>query len=420
MAHYDYILAGGGAAGLSLAYHMVQGGLEDKSILIIDPAEKTQNDRTWCFWVDRPLLLDPIVAHRWRSIGFFGPHRSHRFDLAPYEYRMIRGIDFYRYVLKDLQARTTVSFLPCRVERIEQDATDHTAPVRVITDDGSVVTGDWVFNSVFIPRDFRVDQERYYFLKQHFVGWKIRTERPVFDPQMATMFDLRLPQEGAFRFMYLLPESPRESLLEYTLFSSRILPREEYETAIRDYIRNYLGDVPYTILETEEGIIPMTDQPFRRREGPRVMNIGTRGGRVKASTGFAFLRTQVDCERIVRSLRERGTPFHGITPAPRYGMFDAMLLDVLDRAGDRARDIFVDLFEKNPLPRLWRFLDEEAGVGENIRLMASVPWWPFIAAWFRVKTRRLVGRMRGMREATSGTEDVGGPMSGAGPRDTRS
>jgi lycopene beta-cyclase len=398
MEHFDYIMAGGGAAGLSLTYHMMHGGLEDKRILLIDPQEKKDNDRTWCFWIDRPMLFDPVVARRWRFLRFEGPRRSHRFPLTPYEYRMIRGIDFYRFVLADLEQRPNVTFLRRRVERIEdgtmkgrsgesrESSPDDSA--RVHTDDGQVYSADFVFNSLFLAREFKVDEERYYFLKQHFVGWTIRTEEPVFDQEAATFFDLRVAQNGAFRFMYLLPSSPTESLVEYTLFSSRLLPREEYEQAIEQYVRDYLGDVSYTIVEREDGIIPMTDQPFPRRGGMRVMNIGTIGGRVKASTGFAFLRTQIDSERIVTSLKKNNTPFHGQRPPGRYATFDAMLLSVLDTAGDGGRDVFIRLFEGNPLVRILRFLDEEGTLGENIKLMATVPWGTFIAAWFRVKLRR--------------------------------
>lgn len=388
MAHYDYIIVGGGAAGLSLAYHLMHGGVHEKTLLIIDPVEKTMNDRTWCFWIDRPMLFDPIVTHRWRHFWFHGPDRSHRIDLAPYDYRMIRGIDFYRFVLTDLESRANVTFLRENVERIEDGRYSTGEPALVYSDGGNTNTADFVFNSIFLPRDFRVDVNRYFFLKQHFAGWTIRTREPVFDPGAATFFDLRVEQKGAFRFMYLLPTSPTESLVEYTLFSSRILPPDEYQDAIRAYIKKYLGDVEYTILEQEEGIIPMTDQPFPRRDGERILNTGTRGGRVKASTGFAFYRMQQDNERIVNSIRSEGHPFHTHHPPRRYATFDAMLLSVLDQAGEDGRDIFVGLFERNPVTRVLRFLDEEGTLWENITLMASVPWWTFIRAWFRVKWRR--------------------------------
>ena len=56
--HYNFILAGGGAAGLSLAVQLASSPLKDQSILIIDRDRKQANDRTWCFWARTPTLLD--------------------------------------------------------------------------------------------------------------------------------------------------------------------------------------------------------------------------------------------------------------------------------------------------------------------------------------------------------------------------
>ncbi|MEX2442229.1 MAG: lycopene cyclase family protein [Alkalispirochaeta sp.] len=390
MERYDYILAGGGAAGLSLAFRMVQEGLDGKRILIIDLARKSSNDHTWCFWSDQEELLDPIVAHRWSHIWFHGPDRSHRWALNPYEYRMIRGSDFYEYTQSDLSARDNVTFVRARVTSIADGDIQAGTPARVTVEDGRTFEADWVFDSLFFPQEFQVDTERFHFLKQHFVGWTVRTAKPVFDPDAATMFDLRVPCYGDFRFMYLLPVSPTESLVEYTLFSSRLLQREEYESELREYMARVYPDVQYEVVETEDGVIPMTEQPFPRRGGQRIMYTGTKGGRVKASTGFAFHRTQEDSTRIVRSLVATGSPFHGERPPRRYRTFDAMLLSIMDRRGEyAAQRVFVDLFEKNPLPRLWRFLDEYGTPADNIALMSTVPWMPFIAAWFRVKARAL-------------------------------
>lgn len=382
---YDYILAGGGAAGLSLAYHMMHTGLHDKTIAIVDMEEKSKNDRTWCFWIDRPLLFDPVVHRRWRHIWFHGPERSHRLAMHPYEYRMIRGEDFYRYTRSDLSQRRNVTFLRDRVSSME-DGKEHAT---VHLESGRVLSGSYVFDSLFLPRDFAVDENRYRFLKQHFVGWTVETDEPVFDPDAATMFDLRLDQDGAFRFMYILPFSETKALVEYTFFSPTLLGRDSYEAGIREYLEERLGVSSYRIVEAEDGIIPMTDQPFPRRGGERILRIGTKGGRVKASTGFAFLRTQRDSERIVQSLISEGHPFSIPRPPRRYATYDAMLLSILDRLPDRGRAIFVDLFEKNPLTRVFRFLDEEDGLWENVKLMASVPWLTFIAAWFDVRFRRL-------------------------------
>ena len=49
--HYDFIIAGAGAAGLSLLMRLMAAGIQQQtSILLIDKAPKQHNDRTWCFW----------------------------------------------------------------------------------------------------------------------------------------------------------------------------------------------------------------------------------------------------------------------------------------------------------------------------------------------------------------------------------
>jgi lycopene beta-cyclase len=53
MKPYDVIIAGGGAAGLSLAYHLVRSPLRDCSILIVEKEAKDQNDPHMVL-LDRP------------------------------------------------------------------------------------------------------------------------------------------------------------------------------------------------------------------------------------------------------------------------------------------------------------------------------------------------------------------------------
>ena len=76
---YDYIIAGTGCAGLSLAVHMIQSGrFGNKKILLVDRDEKQKNDRTWCFWETEPGLFDSIVYKRWVSAWFYGQEFSRK------------------------------------------------------------------------------------------------------------------------------------------------------------------------------------------------------------------------------------------------------------------------------------------------------------------------------------------------------
>ena len=100
MKRYDYIMAGGGLAGLSLAYYMNQSVLRNKRILIIDKDEKKKNDRTWCFWEKEGQgTFDPIVFRAWQQVYFYGNDGFEKtLDLGQYTYKWIRGLDFYTFV----------------------------------------------------------------------------------------------------------------------------------------------------------------------------------------------------------------------------------------------------------------------------------------------------------------------------------
>ena len=85
-----------GCAGLSLAIHMLESGrFADKKILLLDKEEKNRNDRTWCFWETSPGLFESIVHQRWDQAWIHGRGLSHLLALKPYQYKLIRGIDFF-------------------------------------------------------------------------------------------------------------------------------------------------------------------------------------------------------------------------------------------------------------------------------------------------------------------------------------
>lgn len=144
--HYDFIIAGGGAAGLSLACHLIRSPLHDRSILILDRDAKDRNDRTWSFWTNQPTLFDGIVYRSWGQLQVVGENFDKIIGLHDYRYQMIRGIDFYRSARQELSAQPNVTFLQGVVEHIE-DGSDN-AHVLV---DGQMFSGSWVFDSRLKP-----------------------------------------------------------------------------------------------------------------------------------------------------------------------------------------------------------------------------------------------------------------------------
>jgi lycopene beta-cyclase len=134
----------------------------------------------------------------------------------------------------------------------------------------------------------------------------------------------------------------------------------------------------------------MTDHPFPRRLGQRVMSIGTKGGRVKPSTGYAFLRIQRDSAAIVQSLVQHDQPFELPARHGRFAVHDSILLNIMTHYPDDLKPIFTIMFKHNPIQRVFRFLDETAAFPEEMRFIASLPPWRFLQALFRLKVLRRV------------------------------
>ena len=110
-------------------------------------------------------------------------------------------------------------------------------------------------------------------MQQHFIGWFIKSKEEVFTEDCPTFMDFSVEQKGNTRFMYVLPTSTNEALIEYTLFSKDLLSNSAYETEIENYIKS-LGISEYEIIEKEQGNIPMTCFPFWKNNSKNIINIG--------------------------------------------------------------------------------------------------------------------------------------------------
>ena len=376
---FDIIIIGGGLAGQSLAYHLLQGPLRDRRIALIDPDPKTRNDRTWCFWEESPGPFEEVVFHRWDRLDFFSSSFSDRLDIAPFQYKMIRGEDFYRFVGKALDGAPGVARIQARVKawRSAEDG------VEVELEDGGMLSGRWGFSSVPAAP---VDKQRYHYMDQHFKGWVIRTEGPVFDPEAATFMDFRVRQDRGLSFLYALPVDAHRALVELTFFSNRLFNNAEYDQMLAGLIPELVTTAPYEIEHQEIGAIPMTNHPFPRSEG-RMVFIGTAGGHTKPSSGYTFWRLQKNLLQIVRQMERTGSPFPlpPIAPA-RFRLLDSTMLNVLDKGALSGGDLFGSLFRNNPPARVLRFLNEETSMWEDLKIMNSVPTAPFLKAFFEEVT----------------------------------
>lgn len=376
MKHYHYIFTGSGLAALMTVYKMLQSGkFKGKSILLTDESSKKSNDRTWCFWKKEESIWEAVISQKWNSALFANENFNRNLDLAPYQYCKIQGIDFYDFVFEAISKEKNITFLNEKVTNINE-LENH---VYVATENNSF-TCDQVFNSIY-NKAIVINQTKFPVLQQHFIGWKIKTEEAVFNPEQPTFMDFSVGQKGNTRFMYVLPTSKTEALLEYTLFSHSLLTTAEYEDAIKEYIEK-LGIKNYEIIEKEQGSIPMTCYPFWKKNTKRVLNIGTAGGWTKASTGYTFKNSDKQSSKLIDFLQQE-TDFRKFHQKSRFWFYDLLLLDILDQQNELGTRIFSSMFKKGNPALIFKFLDEETSLIEDIKVILKCPKLLFIKALFK-------------------------------------
>ncbi|SMO78432.1 lycopene beta-cyclase [Flavobacterium resistens] len=378
--HFDYIFTGAGLASLMTIYKMVLSGkFSDKSILLLDKDSKKINDRTWSFWEKEESIWKSIISKKWDSALFVNENFKRNLALKPYQYNKINGLDFYNFVFEKISNQTNITFLNEKVTDINE-LENH---VFVGTEENRY-TCNYLFNSIY-TKAFAESQTKYPVLQQHFVGWFVKSESEVFNPEQVTFMDFSVEQKGNTRFMYVLPTSKSEALIEYTLFSENLLTKDEYEKEIQIYLEK-LGISQYEIIEKEQGSIPMTSYPFWKKSTKRVLNIGTAGGWTKASTGYTFKNSDKKSSELVKFL---GVPSTSLRMTMfykrnRFWFYDLLLLDILYRHNELGSSIFSSLFKKGNPKLIFKFLDEETNLFEDFKVILKCPKFLFIKALFRV------------------------------------
>jgi len=375
MKHYHYIFTGSGLAALMTVYEMVLSGkFNDKSILLIDENAKKSNDRTWCFWDDKNVFND-IVSNRWNAAWFKNESFEGKLALNPYQYKMVKGIDFYNFIFDIISKQSNIHFSNQKVIDFKELG-NHC----LVYTEKETFTCHQIFNSIFKPEIVK-NQSKYPFLHQHFIGWFIKSKEAIFNSDCATFMDFSVAQKGNTRFMYVLPTSKTEALLEYTLFSKELLSKDEYETKIKNYIQN-LGITDFEIIEKEQGNIPMTCYPFWKHNSKNIINIGSAGGWTKASSGYTFKNATKKSKALVEFLTKENDlrKFHKTNI---FWFYDLLLLDILDRKNELGSTIFSSMFKDGNSTVIFKFLDEESSLWEDLQVIWKCPKWLFIKAFFR-------------------------------------
>lgn len=385
---FDIIIAGAGAAGLSLLWKLLKSNkLKESRILLIDSNLKPTDDKTWCFWDDQSVQLDEFIYHTWNTLEVTAHKNNFIENLSKYSYNCIRSMDYSRRIIGYAKQSENVTLL--ETEILGFSAGKNFAEVKT---SAGKFKAPWIFQSALKPPGLEQSKTDIS-LMQHFMGWEITTQQNLFKVDKATLMDFDIPQSNGVTFLYVLPFSKNKALIEYTLFSGQLLTEDEYENGLKNYLRDKydLTEGSYTIQRKEKGVIPMEDRRYPAWYCDRVLNMGTMGGLTKPSTGYTFTRIQRHSNQIVKALKQETAPPVSGVSSYRFRVYDMMLLYLLKNDVSTSIIIFRELFKRNRFDRILEFLEEKTDPGQEIKIFASLPYLPFFKAIWKMKHRILTG-----------------------------
>jgi lycopene beta-cyclase len=393
---YEYVILGAGCAGLTLCYQLLRHGVTG-SILILDRKTEFLDDRTWCFWDVEPTPFSHLASKRWHSWEVRAAGRKTVVSSGEYPYLCLSGADFYEAALSYISRHPNVSLgLGEQAELVAHEAGPHKVRTpdgeyegKTVLDCRSLAPGSPVFEKA---------REEATWVPQRFVGLRVRTSRPVFDPSRCTLMDFSVSQSRGLRFAYVLPFSSDEALVENVYLSSAEVSHSEMRDEALEYLAGEYGigaeeSGEYEVIKEESGYVPMTDYRFPRSREEGIYNVGMAGGETRPSTGYTFLRIQRYCERLAGSLvRGNGPPPRG--EARRYEVLDGLFLKLMQERPELCPELYLRMFEGVPPEAMVRFLTERSSPLDEARLIRALPKKPFIGFAGRTSLEGIFRRLR--------------------------
>ena len=258
MKEYDFVIIGGGCAGLSLAYELdIHNKLNDKTLAIVETREEYKRDKTWSFWKVNEHNFNDCIKKSWKQFSIKTNSETKVIKCDQFPYESIDSGLFYDKINIQLKKNKNIKFF------------------KNINDLNT--SKSFIFNS--LPS---VNEDNDTNLWQLFHGVEIETREDCFNESTVNLMDFNCEQRDGVHFFYVLPFSKNRAMIESTWLSKKNDSLKDYESQIKIYL-NDLGIKDYKINYREEGAIPLF-YPINRKENNKI-NIGTAGGMTRLSTG---------------------------------------------------------------------------------------------------------------------------------------
>ena len=354
MKDFDYVIIGGGCAGLSLAYELeIHEKLKEKTLAIIEPRDSYKRDKTWSFWKTIPHHFDDCVKKNWKHFSINIPNKTKYLECNSYPYQSIDSGLFYEKINNKLKNNQNIYFY----KSLDEINLGNSFVFDSVPQINTGITGLW----------------------QHFCGVEIETKNDFFDDEIINLMDFDCEQRKSVHFFYTLPYTKNKALVETTWLSKmEDNSQKDYDKQIKEYIEKNLNLKNYKITYKEEGAIPLF-YPTNKSEKNKV-NIGTAGGMTRLSTGYTFLNIQEHCKYIRKNF-ENITKIKKFEIEKKYQFLDSVFLKVIENRPERMPSIFFKMFN-SPSNTVIKFLSNKSNILEDLSIILKMPKWIFIKAIF--------------------------------------
>lgn len=348
-------IRGAGLSGMTVARELLNCD-PNLSITIFDTRPRLPHpQRTFCFFkkADVEYFDGPTVT--WSTVAFRGDCFERRIDVSASPYMMIRGADFFEWLLGDLESHGVV---------FSWGAREVICDGQCIKKDGEVFSFDAVIDAAFDVREAQTT------LWQSFAGIWVSSEREIFDPTTAVLMDLQASSDAApVGFVYVLPTSAHTALVEHTTFSPTPMPQEYHIARCRAWLAQRTAG-EWSEGETEYGLIPMGYHATAPASG--CIRVGTKAGMVRPATGYAFVATQEHARQVARQLVHKEQSVLG-----RYPWWltaaDGLFLKALRKRPEAGEGLMARLLSQAPAEALIPFLAGDVSFRDAVAVWMSVP-----------------------------------------------
>ena len=354
MREFDYIIIGGGCAGLSLAYELeIHEKLRNKTLAIIEPREEYKRDKTWSFWKVFNHNFEDCVKKSWDTFTINSPSQTKYVECKETPYQTIDSGMFYEKIISKLKLNKNIYFFK-NINEINQN-------------------NSIIFNSVNESKNIEGN------LWQHFYGVEIETPNNFFDEGIFNLMDFACDQRNRVHFFYTLPFTKRSALIETTWISElNNNSPNDYESQIDNYLSNHLNIRQCKINYKEQGAIPLFRQSNIRKENE--IYIGSAGDMTRLSTGYTFLNIQEQSKYIRENIENiKTTKLFKINE--KYDFLDKIFLRVLKNNSREMGNIFYKMFEGKSSSVI-NFLSNKSTIYQDISIISKMPKLMFLKQLF--------------------------------------